>query len=254
MRSPTSYPNPLLRVWRFAPGVQRPNLWYRFGRRVLQASFSALWGVRVFNRRVEPPGGGVAYICNHQSFLDPILMSMALRRPMSYMARDTLFRLAPFRWLIRSFNAFPVKRGSADTGALKEALRRLRAGGQVVVFAEGTRTRDGRIGPLLPGVSLLIQRGAEWTVPVVIDGAIDCWPRWQVLPLPLPGSIAVRYGRPIHKTEAAGLTSEELLGRIRREMIEIQADMRRRLGKKPLAYEETSPLPKKEKACPDTKD
>ena len=235
MRSPTSHPNPLLRCWRFAPGVQRPNLWYRFGRRLFQVTFSALCGVRVFDRCREPAEGGVLYICNHQSFLDPILMSMALRRPMSYMARDTLFRFPPFRWLIRSFNAFPVKRGTADTGALKEALRRLWAGGQLVVFAEGTRTTDGRIGPLLPGVSLLIQRGAEWTVPVVIDGAVECWPRWRMLPL--PGSIAVRYGRPIHKSEAAGLDPADLLARIRREMIEIQADMRRRLGKPAIDYE-----------------
>ena len=235
MNAPTSYPNPLLRGRRLPEGVQGPNLWYRFGRRVLQVSFSALWGVRVFDRRREPAEGGVLYICNHQSFLDPVLMSLALRRPISYMARDTLFRFPPFRWLIRSFNAFPVKRGTADTGALKEALRRLIAGGQVVVFAEGTRTRDARIGPLLPGVSLLIERGAEWTVPVVIDGAVECWPRWQALPL--PGSIAVRYGRPIHKSEVAGLEPEELLGRIRREMIEMQADMRRRLGKRAIDYE-----------------
>ena len=234
MNAPTSYPNPLLRGLRLPAGVPRANPQYAFGRRVLQGICSALWGVRVFGRCFEPASGGAAYICNHQSFLDPILIGIGLRRPLNYMARDSLFRFAPFGRLIWSVNAFPVKRGTADTGAIKEALRRLRAGGQVAVFAEGTRTRDGRIGPLLPGVSLLIQRGAEWTVPVVIDGALECWPRWQALPL--PGSVAVRYGRPIHKSEAAGLAPEELLGRIRREMIEIQADMRRRLGRSEIAY------------------
>ena len=234
MKAPPSYPNPRLGGWRLPPRVAEPTLWYRATRRLFQVVFSAAWGVRVFDRRFEPVGGGVLYICNHQSFLDPILMSYALRRPMNYMARDDLFRFAPFRLLIRSLGAFPVKRGTADTGALKEAMRRLKAGGQLVVFAEGTRTTDGRIGPLLPGVALLAQRAAEWTVPVVIDGALECWPRWRRLPL--PGSIVVRYAPPIPRSQAEALAPGELLSRIRRTMIELQSDMRRRLGKAPLDY------------------
>jgi 1-acyl-sn-glycerol-3-phosphate acyltransferase len=203
-------------------------------RRLFQVAFSATWKVRVLDRRHEPASGGVVYICNHQSFLDPILMSMALRRPMSYMARDSLFRSAVFRAVIRSLGAFPVKRDTADTGALKEGLRRLKAGGQLVVFAEGTRTRDGRIGPLLPGVALLAQRAAEWTVPVVIDGALECWPRWRRVPR--PGSIVVRYGPPVHRSQAQLLGPQELLSGIRDTMILIQSDVRRRLGKPPLLY------------------
>ena len=238
MKAPPSYPNPLLRGWRLQPGVQRPSLWYRAMRRVAHVVFSAVWQVRVFDRRFEPASGGVLYICNHQSFLGPILMSLGLRRPMSYMARDSLFRFAPFRAVIRSLNAFPVKRNSADTGALKEAMRRLKAGGQLVVFAEGTRTVDGRIGPLLPGVALLAQRAAEWTVPVVIDGALECWPRWNKLPR--PGSIVVRYASPIPRSQAEPLPAAELLSGIRRTMIELQSDMRRRLRKPALEYDAPS--------------
>ena len=50
----TSYANPLLDGWRFAPGVQKPNLQYRFCRFALRMTMSALWKVRVFNRRYEP--------------------------------------------------------------------------------------------------------------------------------------------------------------------------------------------------------
>jgi 1-acyl-sn-glycerol-3-phosphate acyltransferase len=194
---------------------------------------STLWGVRVFDRCNEPADGGVVYICNHQSFLDPPLMGVALCRPMNYMARDSLF-FPPFGAMIRSVNAFPVKRNTADTGAIKEGMRRLKAGGQLVVFAEGTRTWDGRIGPLLQGASIFSKRAADWTVPVVIDGAMECWPRWRLLPV--PGSIVVRYGRPIPKAEAKAMEPAAFLDRVRRTMIEIQADMRRRLGKKPLEY------------------
>jgi len=202
---------------------------------MLQLTCCALWKVRVFNRHYEPADGGALYICNHQSFLDPVLMSVALLRPVNYMARASLFRLPVFRQLIESLNAFPVRRGAADLAALKEAMRRLRRGGQVVVFAEGTRTRDGRIQPFLPGVAMLAQRAAAWTVPVLIDGAFEAWPRGRLLPG--MGSIVVRYARPISQEEARQYAPEVFLERVRRTLIETQADVRRRVGRPVLRYE-----------------
>jgi len=231
-----SYPNPLLSGWRLSGGaVQQPNLWYRFMRRVFQVTMVALWKIRVFNRHFEPPCGGAVYISNHQSFLDPMLSSLALRRPMNYMARDTLFRFPIFKQGIESLNAFPVRRGTADLTALKEAMRRLKAGGQVVVFAEGTRTSDGRIGPMLPGVAMLAQRAAAWTVPVLIDGAFEAWPRTAALPL--PGSVVVQYGQPISQEQARAMSAEELVESVRRRLIEIQTDVRRRVGRPALRYD-----------------
>jgi len=227
-----SYPNPALR--NLPPGVQRPNVWYRLMRRFLQVTFSGIWKVRVFNRHYEPASGGALYICNHQSFLDPVLMSLGLRRPMNYAARDSLFRFPVFRGLIRSLNAFPVRRASADLSFVKEAMRRLKAGGQVVMFAEGTRTVDGRVGRLLQGMSLLAQRSADWVVPVVIDGAFEAWPRWQLLPS--PGQIVVQYAKPLSRAETRRLSQDQLLQRVRQDIIDMQAEVRRRLGRPPLAY------------------
>jgi 1-acyl-sn-glycerol-3-phosphate acyltransferase len=203
-------------------------------RRFFQVTISLGWKTRIFNRRFEPVRGGAVYICNHQSFLDPMLMSFSLRRPMSFMARDTLFHIPLFKQVITALNAFPVRRGTADTGAMKEAMRRLKAGGQVVVFAEGTRTLDGRIGRFLPGVVLLAQRSAEWTVPVVIDGAYEAWPRTQKLPS--PGSIVVRYAQPIHRDEARKMDAETFINHVRDVLIEMQADVRRRAGRPRLEY------------------
>jgi 1-acyl-sn-glycerol-3-phosphate acyltransferase len=231
---PSSFPNPALRGWSLGPDVPGPNLWYRIMRRVFQVSMTAFWKVRVFNRHREPTRGGAVYIANHQSFLDPMLMSFGLRRPMNYMARASLFRAPGFRQVIESLNAFPVQRGKADTGALKEAMRRTKRGGQVVVFAEGTRTRDGRLGPFLPGVALLAQRAADWVVPVLIDGAWEAWPRTQALPS--PGNIVVQYGRPRSRAEARRCSAAELVNQIRDELIEIQTDVRRRVGRPALDY------------------
>ncbi len=230
-----SHSNPLLDGWHWADGVAMPSLYYRVMRRLCQVVMVSLWRVRVFNRQYEPASGGAVYVCNHQSFLDPMLMGMALRRPMNYMARDTLFHMPLFRRLITSVNAFPVKRGTADLGAMKEAMRRLKSGGQLVVFAEGTRTRDARIGPFLPGVAVLSQRAAQWTVPVLIDGAFEAWPRTQ--PIPFPGQVIVQYGRPIPREQAAAMSSQEFVDHIRRQLIEIQSQVRARAGRPPLKYD-----------------
>ena len=234
MKGLPSYPNPQLAGYRMGGEAISPGLNYRTMRYALLVLVSALWKVRVFNRHFEPARGGAVYICNHQSFLDPILVSVSLRRPMNYMARDSLFGHPLFGAVIRSYNAFPVRRNTADLAAMKEAMRRLKAGGQLVVFAEGTRTGDGRVGPMLPGVAMLAQRAAEWTVPVAIDGAFEAWPRNQLLPS--PGMVSVCYGRPIPRDEAAGMESDELMRRVRATIIELQADLRRRTGRGELKY------------------
>jgi len=235
MTAPPSYPNPELSRWRFPEGVAAATLRYTVMRRVLQVVMSAMWKVRVFNRHYEPASGGAVYICNHQSFLDPMLVGFSLRRPMSYMARDSLFHTPGFKQLIEAFNAFPVRRGTADTGALKEAMRRLKNGGQVLVFAEGTRTEDGTLREFLPGVALLSQRAADWTIPVLIDGAFEAWPRSQALPS--PGSVMVQYAPPIAQAKARKMKSEELVRCVRQQLIDIQRDVRRRAGRPELQYD-----------------
>ena len=229
MNSSRSHPNPLLVEYPWTEGIQKPRPWYRFMRRVCQLCTVLGVKLRVFNRHFEPATGGAIYISNHQSFMDPVLVSLSLQRPMNYMARDSLFRNPLFKMLIESLNAFPVTRGTADTGAIKEAVRRLKRGCQVTVFPEGTRTKDGKIGNFLPGVSILSKKASEWTVPVVIDGAFDVWPRTSLLPSPT-GKIVVCYGEPIHKSEAAKYKGEEFVKHVRDKIISLQHQVRKNCG------------------------
>lgn len=240
MKGLPSYPNPLFGAWSLPEDVPEPNLWYRFCRFGFGMLAIPFWQLRIFNRHYEPTTGSALYLCNHQSYLDPAIMSLSLKRPMNFMAREELFKIPIFSPWIASVKAFPVKRASADTGALKEALRRLRVGGQLVVFPEGTRTRDGSIGPFAPGVSMLAKRAAEWVVPVVIDGAFEAWPRTQPLPSFL-STIVVVYGKPLHRDEVRQMRSDEFLAAVREKMIAIQTDTRKRLGKPPVGTGEAEP-------------
>ena len=232
-----SHPNPKLRkLWFFGGKIQNASAYYRIWRRILQVVVSMIWRVRVYNRHFEPHEGGTVYICNHQCFFDPVLMSYALRRPVNYMARDTLFKVPVLSFHITAANAFPIKRGTGDTGAMREAMRRVKNGGTLVLFAEGTRTDDGKINPFLPGVALIAQRAAKWTVPVLIEGAHECWPKGRLFPM--PGRITIRYLKPIPQEVARSMKAKEFVADVRKQLIELQHDVRRRMGRDELKYDE----------------
>ncbi|MFH1746480.1 MAG: lysophospholipid acyltransferase family protein [Planctomycetota bacterium] len=167
-----------------------------------------------------PTSGGVLLVSNHQSFLDPVLATLALPRECHYMARDTLFRNPFFRWLIESLNAFPIKRGVADLRAIKETLRRLKNNQLVVTFPEATRTTDGSIRAMQPGVILLARKANVPIVPTLILGAFESWPRHARLPKPHP--VIVAYGPPLAPALLKSLDDEECIRQVRARILDLQ--------------------------------
>ncbi len=180
--------------------------------------------LRVFGQHHVRRTGGVLLVANHQSYLDPVVLGLGLDRMIAFMARRTLFQNAWFAKLIRLLNAFPVTRGGRDTAAMHEAVDRLRAGECLVMFAEGTRTRDGRIGPLRAGILVIAQRAGVPMVPTAIDGAYDIWPRHGGLQ---PGHVAVSFGMPIWPEEQAGMGRDVLVRRLAEALKTQQAGLRR---------------------------
>jgi len=201
------------------------RLWWRFCRFWVFWPFLLLFRAHVVNVSRVPRRGRVILACNHQSFFDPVFATIALTRESSYLARDSLFNNRWFGWLIRSLNAIPVRRGQADVGAIKEMLRRLLAGYVVVAFPEATRTHDGSIGPMRPGVVLLAQKARATIVPVCIEGAFEAWPRRQLLPR--PGRVTVMYGEPFSPEELTGRDPDEVIVEIRDRIVDMQKRLRR---------------------------
>jgi 1-acyl-sn-glycerol-3-phosphate acyltransferase len=163
---------------------------------------TSMFDLRTFGEHNVPSYGGALLVSNHQSYLDPIVVAVHLYRPVSFMARSTLFEHPLFGRLIRKLHAFPVERKSADTSAIKECVRQLSAGTLLNVYPEGTRSETGEIRSMKKGVTLIIRRAQVPVVPVAIQGSFQAWPKGKKLFHPHP--IRVIYGKPmeLHKLGA----------------------------------------------------
>lgn len=151
-------------------------------------------GLRIQDQHRLTQMEGALICANHQSFLDPVMIGCAFQRKVNYLARESLFRF-PLGPLIRMLDAIPLDRDGLGLAGMKETLRRLRRGEPVLVFPEGTRSHDGDMGPLLPGVCALARRGRAPILPVGIAGTFNAWPRRQWMPG--PSIVQIQVGSPI---------------------------------------------------------
>lgn len=176
---------------------------------------------RCAGRELVPATGGGLVLSNHQSNLDPVLVGLACDRRLNYVARQTLFRFAPLRWLINSLDAIPIDRDGTGLGGLKETLRRLKRGEMVLLFPEGTRTPNGEVQSMKPGFCAIARRAAVPLVPVALDGAYDAWPRQRAFPR--RAAIHVQFGTPITPQEIALWTDEQLVAEVERRIRDCHA-------------------------------
>lgn len=183
MSDSNALPHPTRRnwVWRFI------QFWFQI--------FVMLWFGLKTRGKEKLPEGGALFLVNHQSYLDPLLISVWLRRPVSFLARDNLFSVPVVGWVLKNTYVMPIKRESASTESLRKSVERLNHGFYVGLFPEGTRTRTGEIGSFKPGFVAIVRRADVPVIPVGISGALQAFPRtssWIK-----PTRIRVVYGDPL---------------------------------------------------------
>ncbi len=171
------------------------NLTYRITWTFYRALFATYFRWRVLHPERVPMSGPVILASNHASFLDPPLVGSGVKRALNYLARDTLFRYPGVGALLRSVQAVPVDRDGAGASGLKAILERLLAGGAIVLFPEGTRTRDGRLQPARSGIGLIVIKSNAPVVPVRIWGTFEACGRH--VRFPRPHRVAIKYGPPL---------------------------------------------------------
>ena len=184
-------PHPLKRNW----------IWLAL-QQICQILFTVWFRFRASGIENLPPGGALLLI-NHQSFLDPLLVGLPLRRPVSYIARENLFRVPLVGWIIKNTYVIPISRESAGTESLRESVRRMEHGFLVGVFPEGTRSVDGGLSVMKPGFVALVRRANVPVIPVGVAGAFEAFPRgaW----VPRPSKIRIVFGQPLDPTRLAEL-------------------------------------------------
>lgn len=143
-----------------------------------------------------PDSGPLIVTPNHQTYADPPLVTIPIRRRVYYMAWSRLFEVPLFGRLIRLLRAFPVQIHSADPQAAREAVRLLQSGQVVMIFPEGGRSPDGSVQRFKPGAFRLAVSQAAPVLPVTIDGGHAAWPPGRAVPR--PGRIRITYHAPLH--------------------------------------------------------
>ena len=171
------------------------------------------WGFRVLYRHkiygLSHFHSGPALIAaNHTSFLDPPIVSVSAPQEVHFLARKTLFKNPIFGALIRKLNSHPVSGGAEDITVFKTIVALLKEKKKVIIFPEGKRSFDGKIGEIKPGIALLLARTEAAIIPAYIDGAYKIWGRKRSLPK-LFGRTAIVFGSPIFYNPKVGKDRKE---------------------------------------------
>ena len=112
-----------------------------------------------------------ALLCgNHSTLGDPLYVVCCLgwRRQVRVMAKEEVMKWPILGFLLRKAGIFGVKRGKADVGALKEAMRILRGGEKLLMFPQGTRVKDGEDSEARTGAAMFATRTGAPIVPIYI--------------------------------------------------------------------------------------
>ena len=185
------------------PNSENKNYFYHSARCIIRPILDVLSHLESHRNRHIPKQGGIVLVSNHVSFLDPIIIGALTVRELHFLGTDAYFHIPCLGWFLTKGNSFPIKRGTPDRQALREALSRLQAGKALLIFPEGTRSVDGRLGEMKKGVSFMIHHSGVPVIPVFIKGAERFMPRGAKFIR--PAKLSVTFGPPIDFTALEGI-------------------------------------------------
>lgn len=175
---------------------------------------------KVYGLEHYPKGSGLV-APNHVSFFDPPCVAVSCPDEIHFLARETLFKSFLGR-LITALNAHPVKKNATNLQVMKDACQLLKEGYKVLMFPEGTRSKDNQLHRIKPGIGLLLSKSESLIIPTYIHGTFGVWNRERKFPK-LWGKTAVVFGSPIRwddfkdidRKEAQILVAEQLTKALR---------------------------------------
>lgn len=189
---------------------------YTFARGLVKIYYRFMFRMDIQGEEHIPTEGGVVLCCNHMSNLDPTTMAAFVKRPVRYIAKKELFEKRWSAKLLSSLGAFPVDRQTTDMKALKTAIKLLKNGEALGIFAEGTRVKEGEAKAAKAGVALFALKGEAPIVPICISSKYK-----------FRSIVHIRYGKPIYLDEYKGQkVTTEMMEEITEKVMEKVREMR----------------------------
>jgi 1-acyl-sn-glycerol-3-phosphate acyltransferase len=186
---------------------EKSTFLFLLGRQMFRIMFKLFYRYHIEGAEDIPKTGGAIIAPNHTSFFDPPLAGAAMKRPLYFMAKKELFDVPIFGWTIRQTNAFPVKRGVQDMPAMRHAFSLLEEGHLLLMFPEGTRSKDGNLGKARAGAGMVACNAQVPLIPVKIKNT-NIMSKFK--------QIRIKYGKPIYppkdfsKNDYVGLSQKAL--------------------------------------------
>ncbi len=166
---------------------------YRVARIILLVIFKLIFKIDVIGVENIPKKGRAILCSNHVSLLDPIVLGIAVPRPISFMAKRELFEKPILGSIVRGLNSFPVDREGSDISAIRTSLKVLKEGKLLGIFPEGTRVKEMDLDNAKPGVALIGVKSKSPIIPAYIDSNYRLFSK-----------VTIRIGEPIYLDEYFG--------------------------------------------------
>jgi 1-acyl-sn-glycerol-3-phosphate acyltransferase len=190
--------------------------------------------VEVVQRAPLDPKRPYVFMANHESMIDIWAVFVAVPMPLRFIAKKQLGAIPLFGWAMRAGRFIFIDRQNAASArrSIAEAARRIKSGQSVVIFPEGTRTRDGSLGPFKKGgFHLAIDSSAD-IVPVAIHGSRALMPRGSALIR--SGHVRIELGAPISTAGMGPADREPLLNRVRAQIADMLGEPEKSPAPSPL--------------------
>lgn len=173
---------------------------YTFVRAILSLPTLLIYRVRAIGVENVPKQGALILAPNHFSQMDHFFIGLYLRRKVRFMAKSQMFGPPVLTYIFKHGGVFPVRRGHHDEKAIETAEIILEQGEMLLVYAEGGRSRSGKLKEVKPGIGRIALESGSPVVPVAIQGS-EKVRRWKRLSFP---RVTVQFGAPMRfPTEAA---------------------------------------------------
>lgn len=163
-----------------------------------------------------PKEGGFLIVCNHLSFIDPVILSLAAKRPVKFIAYSGFMKSPIIRWVYERFNVIPVS-SARPKDAIVTSVQRLIAGDVICIFAEGGISRASYLMGLKEGYRMISEKANVPIIPAAIDGLFGSIYSYsekrffKKRPLPGRAHLHITFGKPIYWKSADAITMNMLM-------------------------------------------